>query len=92
MCAKLRAVRTLKFELAKQRFYTTLELCVVCDNISDMRVPDFLSFFRAERNHEKVPSVVHRARAHAEVNFGVGNKSFDLVAGRLAEARTTREL
>ena len=64
-CAKLLAGRSFKFELAKQRFYTALELRVVCDGICKMRAPDFLSLFRAERGHEKVLPVVHRARAHA---------------------------
>ena len=40
----------------------------------------------------KYPPVVHRARAHAQVKFEVGNKSSDLVSGRFAEARATRDL
>ena len=36
--------------------------------------------------------MVHRARAHAEIQLEIGNKSSDLVAGRLAETRPTREL
>ena len=91
MCAKLRAERSFKFELPEQRFDTALELRVVCDDICKMRTPYFLCFLRAERSHQKVPPVVHRARAHAQIKFEVGNKSSDLVAGRLAEARTTRE-
>ena len=56
-----------------------------------MRAPYFLCFLRAERSYQKVPPVVHLARAHAQIKFEVGFKSSDLVAGRLAETRVTRE-
>ena len=92
MCEKLRATRPFKFELAEQRFDTAHELRVVCDGICKVRAPDILSLVRAERGHEKVPQVVHRARAHAQIKLEIGNKSSDIVAGRLAEARATREL
>ena len=80
VCAKLRAERTFKLEGTEQRFDTALELRVVCDGICEVRAPNILSFLRAERSHEKVPSGVHRTRAHAQIKLVVGNKSSDLVA------------
>ena len=91
-CAKLRAERTFELESAEQRFDTALELRVVCDGICEVRAPNFFSFLCAERSHEKVLLVVHRARAHAQIKLEVGNKSSDLVAGQLAEPRSTRKL
>ena len=41
MCAKLRAERSLKFELAEQRFDTALKLRIVCDDICEVRAPSF---------------------------------------------------
>ena len=67
MYAKLRAERPIEFELAEQRFNAALDLRVVCDVICEVLAPYFLCFLRAERSHEKVPPVVHRARAHAEI-------------------------
>ena len=57
-----------------------------------MRAPHFLSLLCAERGHEKVSPVVHWARAHVQIQLEVGNKSFDLVARRLAETRATQQL
>ena len=65
--AKLRAERTFDLEGAEQRFDTALELRVVCDGICEVRAPNMFSFLRAERCHEKLPPVVHRARAHAQI-------------------------
>ena len=36
--------------------------------------------------------VVHGPGAHAQVQLEIGNKSSDLVAGRLTEARSARKL
>ena len=67
VCAKVRAERAFELEGAEQRFDTALELRLVCDYICEVRAPNFLSFLRAERSHEKVPPVVHRVRAHAQI-------------------------
>ena len=91
VCAKLRAKRSFKFELAQQRFDIALELRVVCDGICEVRAPNFLSLLRAERDYKKIPPVVHRARANAQIKLKVGNKSSDLVAGQLAKARFSRQ-
>ena len=65
VCAKLRADRTFELEGAEQRFHTAFELRLVCDGICEVRAPNFLSFLRAKRSHEKVPPVVYRTRANA---------------------------
>ena len=50
------------------------------------------SLICAERGHEKVSPVVHWARAHAQIQLELGNKSHDLVARHLADAHAARKL
>ena len=92
VCAKLHAERFFKFKLTKQRFDSARELRVVSDGMCEVLAPYFLCFLRAERSHQKVSPVVHRARTHALIYLEVGNKSSYLVAGQLAEPRSTRKL
>ena len=92
VCEKLRAERTFEFKHTKHRFDAALELLVISDGVREVRAPYFLCFFLAERNHEKVPPIVHGARAHVKIKLEVGNKSSDLFSGQLAEARSARQL
>ena len=65
VCAKLCTDRPFEFELAEQHFNTALEHRVVCNDICEVRAPYFYRFLHAEQSHQKVPLVMHKARAHA---------------------------
>ena len=92
MRAELSPKRSFEFELSEESFDSKLELRVVGDRLSQVRAAHFLSFLGAKRSHEKVAPVVLGPGAHAQVQLEIGNKSSDLVAGRLTEARSAREL
>ncbi len=90
--AVLRAERNFKFKLSKERLNTALKLRIIRNCVCEIRAPYFLCFLCAKRSHEKVAPSVHRATAHTQVQLEVGNKSLDLVAGRLAKTRARRQL